>query len=311
MTRWSRLGRRKRKSNFLGVLGHINLDMVYHLARLPAPGTSINAKSVSAHFGGTAGNIAVHTSSLGVPTALGSYIGDDAGTVITDTLRSTSIDPYDVIISNGERTPRCHIFDDGTEQSYVIEQGAMASTRKLPLWKHAVMNSRIVHVATGDPSRYEAAVSEREYNFDPGQEIGYRYDRATFRRLLSKCKIFFTNETEMKIAVKLLSANSERDILRHCDTVIETAGRRGTKVITSDGAMEIRPCAVRKVVDTIGAGDSFRAGFYAALYRGRDVFTSVEFGNAMAAISIGGSGGAGRTTDWDTLLRKWQANYSD
>lgn len=310
MTQWRRLGRKKRRSNFLGVLGHINMDIVYRVPRLPVPGRSINSESVTAHFGGTAGNIAMHASSLGVTTALGSYIGDDADPVISGTLMNTAIDLYDVILSSHERTPRCHIFDSGMEQSYVIEQGAMASTRKLPLWEHAVMNSRIVHVATGDPSRYEVAVSGREYNFDPGQEISYRYDRATFRKLLSGCRIFFTNETEMKVALKLLSAEREKDVTRYCDTVIKTAGKHGTQIISADGILKVRPCAVRQVVDTIGAGDSFRAGFYAAMYRGRDVVTAVEFGNAMAAVAISGKGGAGRTSDWESLFRKWHANYS-
>ncbi len=309
MKLWSRLGRARRQNNFLGILGHINIDMVYRLAQLPAPGRSINAMSVSAHFGGTAGNMAIHSSSLGVTTALGSYLGDDADDIISDTLRGTSIDLYDVILSSGERTPRCHIFDDGAEQSYVIEQGAMASTRKLPLWEHVVANSRIVHVATGDPLRYRAAVSGREYNFDPGQEIGYRYDKAVFRQMLSRCNIFFTNETEMRIALKLLSADHEKELLRHCDTIIKTAGNRGTEVITSEGITSVGPCRVRRVADTIGAGDAFRAGFYAALSKGRDIFTAVEYGNAMAAISVGGKGGAGRTTDWKTLLKKWKANY--
>ncbi len=310
MTQWSRLGPKKRRSNFLGVLGHINMDVVYRVLRLPAPGTSINAESVAILFGGTAGNIGVHASALGVATALGSYIGDDAGAVIYDTLRRTSIDLYDVILSTGERTPRCHVFDDGEEQSYVIEQGAMSSSRKLPLWEHAVKDSSIVHVGTGDPSRYEIAVSGRDYNFDPGQEIGYRYDKATFRRLISGCKIFFTNETEMKVALKLLSIDREREITRYCGTTIRTAGGRGTHVISSDGIRDVRPCPVANAVDTIGAGDSFRAGFYAALYRKHDIVTAVEYGNAMAAISISGSGGSGRTTDWETLHGKWKANYS-
>jgi sugar/nucleoside kinase (ribokinase family) len=309
MKEWSRLGRRRRKRNYLGVLGHVNMDIIYRVPRLPSPGLSINAESVDIQFGGTAGNIAVHSARLGVPTALGCYLGRDFDASFSRLLQESAVDTYDAILSSADRTPRCHIFDDGREQTYVIEQGAMDSRSELPLWEHAVGSSSIVHVGTGDPERYRRAVSGRDYNFDPGQEISYRYTPGIFRELLSGCSIFFGNEKEIRTAVKLMSIKDEKELADYCQAVVKTSGRRGTRIITADAVHMVRAATVELLVDTIGAGDAFRAGFYAALYRGKELISAVQMGNTMAAMSLSGKGGISQAVGWKDLLIRWEKEY--
>lgn len=311
MKGWKRLSGKRRESNFLGVLGHINVDVVYELSKFPVRGRSINTGKVKELFGGTAGNIALHSSALGVSTAIGCYVGGDFSRKFGKMLLDSGIDCYDVIVVNDERTPRCHIFNtpDG-EQTYIIEQGAMASSRDLPLWDGVVKSSSIVHVATGDPDRYITALGDRDYSFDPGQEISYRYTAARFRRMLDGANLFFANAVEMKMALKLIGAASERKLTDHCSTVIKTEGAKGTVIITPDGKTLVPPCRVRKYVDTIGAGDAFRAGFYAAMEKSHGLTQCVEFGNAMASIAIEGAGGVGSLADYSKLEKKWKSNYS-
>lgn len=309
MKEWSRLGKKRRRKNYLGVLGHVNMDIIYRVPRLPSPGRSINAESVEIQFGGTAGNIAVHSARLGVPTALGCYLGEDFDASFSSLLNENAVDTYDAIICRSDRTPRCHIFDDGREQSYVIEQGAMDSTSELPLWEHAVADSSVVHVGTGDPRRYRRAVAGTDYNFDPGQEISYRYAPGIFRELLSGCNIFFSNEKEIRTALKLMSLKNENELANYCRTVLKTAGRKGTYVITSDSFHVVRAASVEQLVDTIGAGDAFRAGFYAALYRKKDMISAVQIGNTMAAMSLSGKGGISQSVSWENLLLRWKDEY--
>lgn len=307
---YTRLSERHRR-NYLAVLGHINIDVIYELDKLPERGQTVTTKGVKELFGGTAGNIAMHASSLGVRTAVGCYAGDDFKTDYRKLLLDGGVDCYDVLLVRGERTPRCHIFNlpDG-EQTCIIEQGAMDSPRRLPLWDKAVRESTIVHIATGDPVRYASAVRSREYSFDPGQEISYRYTPEMFTRLLDGASIFFTNALEMMRAMKLTGSRSEKRIAERCNTVIKTLGSKGTMVIEKDGTTIVPPCRPRRVTDTIGAGDAFRAGFYAAREKGHSMIEAVEFGNAMASISIEGAGGIGGMTSFDRLQKRWKDNYS-
>ncbi|MEM3852571.1 MAG: PfkB family carbohydrate kinase [Methanomassiliicoccales archaeon] len=289
MTGWKRLGR-ARKSNDLGVLGHVNLDIIYNVPRLPVPGTSINTSGITERAGGTALNIAIYASCLGVSTAIGSYVGEDIAPTIESALKKGHIDSHDIFIIPGERTPKCHIFSDPYgEQSYVIEQGAMEKRGRTPLWKHVIMHSKILHVATGDPVRYAYALQKTTYNLDPGQEIAYRYDGNLLKRLLSHTGIFFSNKLEFSIALKLLKLKKWREITDYCSNAIITAGARGAWLIETDGRRLIAaPQATGNRNDTVGAGDAFRAGFYAAQHRGLEIPDSIEYGNTMAAGVVSG-----------------------
>ncbi len=307
---WKRLTARHRTSNFLTVLGHINVDVVYELSRFPVKGQSINTGTVSEHFGGTAGNIALHASALGLKTAIGCYVGEDFSPEFRKLLLSSGVDCYDVIVVERERTPRCHVFNTPEgEQTYIIEQGAMASNKELPLWEKSVDSCIVAHVATGDPDRYLRAVRGRRYSFDPGQEINYRYTPRKFRMLLEDAETFFTNAVEMRMALKLTGAKNEKEIVKHCGMVIKTEGEKGTVVIQRDGRTTVPPCKVRKYVDTIGAGDAFRAGYYASLEKGHGLIECVEFGNAMASIAIEGAGGTGARATYRQLEERWKENY--
>ncbi len=307
---WKRLTSRHRKGNFLVVLGHINVDVVYELSKFPVKGQSINTGNVMELFGGTAGNIALHASALGLKTAIGCYVGSDFSPDFRKLLMESGVDCHDVIMVEGERTPRCHIFDtpDG-EQTYIIEQGAMASTMDLPLWEDSISDSSVIHIATGDPDRYIRAVGKRSYSFDPGQEINYRYNAGKFRKMLGGANIFFTNEIEMKMALKLTGAVSEKQLAKRCGTVIKTEGSRGTAIIQEDGVTRVPACRVKNYVDTIGAGDAFRAGYYAAMEKGYNIVKCVEFGNAMASIAIEGKGGVGSLASYRQLEKRWNENY--
>jgi sugar/nucleoside kinase (ribokinase family) len=303
MRDWQRLGK-GRRHNFLCILGHVNTDIIYSVPRLPEKGLSINTISVSERFGGTAGNMAINAAMLGIPTALGTYIGYDFSEEFTRMLIAAGIDVYDTIKLRGHRTPRCHIFDDGTEQSYVIEQGAMAAEGRYPLWRHAIASSSYVHVSTGDPLRYLSALKGRRYNFDPGQEISYRYTPSVLKRMMRGCDIFFCNRIELQHAARLLKLSRAEEIWRYCRAAICTEGARGAVIISKDGMRRIRAVKTRKVEGTVGAGDAFRAGFYAAFFHDMDMEAAVEVGNTMASLHI-----EGRRTTWEWLRRRWKREY--
>ena len=63
--------------NFLGVFGHVNIDYIMNVTKLPEPNTCIQVDNVRKYYGGTGANIAMLASSLGVKTALASFVGSD------------------------------------------------------------------------------------------------------------------------------------------------------------------------------------------------------------------------------------------
>lgn len=72
-------------------------------------------------------------------------------------------------------------------------------------------------------------------------------------------------------------------------TVIFTHGLEPTVVVKSTGEVKefaVHPLESSKITDTNGAGDAFAAGFVAGLVQGKDLETSIDMGQWLAALSI-------------------------
>jgi sugar/nucleoside kinase (ribokinase family) len=70
-----------------------------------------------------------------------------------------------------------------------------------------------------------------------------------------------------------------------------------------DGIYYHNPALDLEVVDTVGAGDVFNAGFLAAYRRNYDVMTCLQWGNVAGGLSTRGHGGASRAPILDELVR--------
>ena len=74
-------------------------------------------------------------------------------------------------------------------------------------------------------------------------------------------------------------------------------GARGAVVAQDGEAVEVPPHAVEEVVDEIGAGDGFAAGFAYGLLQGWGPVACARAGNLIAAHALRGTG------DWETFPR--------
>lgn len=78
--------------------------------------------------------------------------------------------------------------------------------------------------------------------------------------------------------------------------VVRTAG--SATIATRDSSVEVASPRRETVVDEVGAGDAFAAGFAYGLLRGRSPRAAVEAAHAVAAWALRGTG------DWETLPRR-------
>lgn len=69
-------------------------------------------------------------------------------------------------------------------------------------------------------------------------------------------------------------------------TVIIKTGKAGAFAANGTERFQVRGCPVKKVVDTVGAGDGFAAGIISALNEGLTLKEAVRRGNAVGAIQI-------------------------
>jgi nucleoside kinase len=279
-------------TSFLGVYGHVNLDYIVTLEKLPEPNTSIQILDRKTFFGGTGGNIARIAARLGVRTALASFVGDDFPADYREALAADGVDLTDLRTVAGYATPTVWIFSDRKgNQMAVVDQGPMKDAAKLDLLTHTVESSELIHLGTGRPEYYlkVAAIASKlgkRIAFDPSQEIHYVYDAAKFRRLLPHAEFFFGNEAEMKRALAFTRRKRPADLLEFVRVVVLTRGGKGSTIFAEGGRLDIPSIAPKKPVDVTGAGDAYRAGFYAALTRGFDLYRCGLLAAAVAGFAI-------------------------
>lgn len=290
--------------NYLGAFGHVVLDYIVTVPRLPKPNTSIQILDRQRYFGGTAGNLARAAARLGVGTSLASFVGTDFPADYRDALRKEGVDLSDLRPVPRHATPTAWVFSDRAgDQMAIIDQGPMADAARRPVLMHSVRDVELVHLGTGRPEYYRkvALAAERlgrTVAFDPSQEIHYVYNRALFRDLMDRSTYFFGNEAEIAKAKEFLRATDTKDLLHHADVVVATLGARGSAVFTPWGRIRIPAVRPKRVVDVTGAGDAYRAGFYAGLAHGYDLRRCGLLGSAVASFVVESRGTQTNLPTW-------------
>ncbi len=290
--------------SFLGVFGHVVLDYILQVPRLPAPGTSIQVTARKRHFGGTGGNLARAAARLEVKTALASFVGEDFPPEYREALEGDGVDIADLRAVAGYPTPTAWVFSDPDDrQVAVIDQGPMDAAAEFALPRHTIETSDWIHLGTGSPDYLRKIHSVarklgKRVAFDPAQEIHYQYNADSFRSLLEGADLFFGNRKEVGVALDYLGLHSGREMLAWVETLVETRGGEGSVIYTREQTWRIPSIPPRAKVDVTGAGDAYRAGFYAGLRRGLELPRCGLLGASVASFSMETEGPQGGLPRW-------------
>jgi sugar/nucleoside kinase (ribokinase family) len=296
--------------NFVGIFGHVNLDYIMNVDELPKPNTSIQVSGTRRFFGGTGSNIAMMASSMGVRTALASFVGKDFPKDFDDALFKANVDTYDLAKMEGFLTPTCRILNDPEgNQMCILDQGPMLRMKDFPVAMHTIESSEIIHIGTGQPAYYRKVMKAakklgRRIHFDPAQELRYVYTPEIFTELLAMSDMLFVNQHELKIAMKYLGIKKKEKMLDEVEILVVTLGKDGSDIMTPSGTIHIPGIKPGKILDPTGAGDAYRAGFYAGLSRGMDLECCGTLGAAAASFAIGAEGPVGKLPTWEEVAER-------
>jgi sugar/nucleoside kinase (ribokinase family) len=299
-----------RNSNFLGVYGHAALDLIYNSDEFPKPNTCVELKERKQHFGGTGANLARIAATLDVRTALACHVGDDFPKAFMESLRESGVDTADVVRLRGKRTPFIILVSDSNHnQIGFVDQGAVLEQERLPIRTHTTDSSKFVHIGTGRPS-YMLKVAKRARRrkktvaFDPAQELHYVYTPESLKAVLENTDIFFANTSELERAKSYLNLAEDQELLSYVKMVVNTRGGEGSRIITEDDDILVGTIQPDKVVDTTGAGDGFRAGFYAGLSRSLPIEECAWVGASTASFVVESEGSQSTLPTWDMVQRR-------
>src|ERR1019366_6225860 len=237
--------------------------------------------------------------------ALGSRVGfvtkvgvDSFGTLAMERLRERGVDLAGV--AHGAKSGVTLILPHGPQRHILTYPGTISELRfedldldYLASARHFHMSSLFLqrellpHVAELFQRMKSAGLTTSlDTNDDPDDRWG-----GILEEILPHVDILLPNERE---AMKISRADDvETALLRLAHKVGTVLVKKGTRGAIAFGeAPGFNPPAVPvTVIDPIGAGDSFDAGFLHQFLRGEDLATCLAYGNLCGAFSTTGCGG--------------------
>jgi aminoimidazole riboside kinase len=307
------------------VVGDVNVDLVIRLPDLDHAGHVLKQSEPALFGGGTCANTAVGLARLGVPTSFIGALGDDGfGRWILNDFAQHGVDASAAVTLAGAFTPQviAMIRPDG-ERHLVVFPPRGAADRLLStehIDESLMHSARWLHT-TGILLRESPAREALLHTMRVAREAGvtvsldvnlrdelWGYDAemaATMRAALAFADVVFgSGERELPLVAGQPDALSAAQVLSDGRrTVVARMGADGALAVLPDGQVITAPARrVSTLVDTLGAGDAFNAGYIACALEAGDPARCLEAGSAVAAHKLGGAGARHLPTRDDVAL---------
>ena len=260
------------------VVGSLNIDLVFRVDRLPAPGETVRAGGQEEFFGGKGANQAVAASRLGAEVAMVGRLGDDeAGKRYLERLAGMGIGTRGVEPCAGLRSGAALIAVDASGENTIIVAGG-ANGAMDPGYVRArpaafegagalLVQNEIPHAANAAAAELARAAGALViYNpapWDPAREIA-----------VLRPDVIVVNEAE----------DGGLGDYQFDGIKVVTRGAVPTVAHAGGASFEVEPPAVTPV-DTVGAGDTFVAALACCLVGSAPLADAVDFANRAAALA--------------------------
>jgi sugar/nucleoside kinase (ribokinase family) len=304
-----------KKKNFdLLVAGEINPDLILSGDVLPEFGQVEKlVDSADLAIGSSSAITACGAAKLGLKVAFCGVCGDDLfGHFMLDEMTRRGVDVSAVRIDETLHTGLSVIFNRGSDRAILTHPGAIPALRAEDVTDDLLSHSRHLHIASyflqtslqpGLQDLFHHArdlglTTSLDTNWDPsGRWIGV-YD------LLPLVDVFLPNENE---ALALTSARTPVEALeilaQKNSTVVIKRGADGALACRGVETTSARALCSDEVVDTVGAGDTFNAGFLYGFLAHWSLERSLWLAVVCGSLSTRTAGGTAAQPTLDEAMR--------
>ena len=258
-------------------------------------------------WGGAECNFAIALARLGLSCGWLSRLGDDElGRLILQGARGEGVDVSHVRLM-AEHPTGLYLkqFVGDTTQIFYYRRGSAASTLGPDdLDPTYIQSARWLHLTGITPALSDSCRAAVERAFDLAAEHGLRVSfdpnlrlklwsleqaRSVLVPLMRRCDVLLAGDEEL---LPLLG-QTEREAA--VETVLAWGrpllalklGRDGALIAAGNQRIFAPPIPVARIVDPVGAGDGFDAGFVAGQLMGWDLQRSAQLGNVVGASALG------------------------
>ncbi|MGA7908755.1 MAG: carbohydrate kinase family protein [Candidatus Sulfotelmatobacter sp.] len=296
------------------VVGELNLDLIlYGLPKdlpldreLLASGMAFTLGSSSAIF---AHNLCVLGTRVGFVSKIGS---DPLGKMAVERLSAAGVDTARVKQGTGKTSTGLTVVLPHAQHRYIftypgtmfemqysdIDMDYVRSARHLHLssyFLHRALRPRILNLF--QRAKEAGLTTSLDTNDDPENLWGN-----DLQEVLKFVDLFFPNDREAKKIARTTDLSQALNLLAGLSKVVVVKRGSGSAICrTGDEQWSLAPPAVN-MVDDVGAGDTFNAGFVYLYLQGAKLEDCLAFANIAAACSVTKAGGTEAFRDRGALL---------
>ncbi|MEU0477196.1 carbohydrate kinase family protein [Streptomyces olivaceus] len=272
-------------------------------------------------LGGSAAIMACGAARLGLRVAFAGRVGDDdAGRYIRAALDSHGVDTGALHTDPRLPTPLTVVLTQGEDRAIVTAPGTLPATTAADVPAGLLSSVRHVHAASYfllpalaaslpellATARAHGATTSLDTNDDPSG----RWDPPGLDAVLAHTDYLLPNAAEARRLAGLDGADlveSAAALAGRGPTVVVKNGAEGALCHDGD-TLVTTPGTPARPVDTVGAGDSFDAGFVAALLAGLALPEALELAAVCGALSTRAHGGTTAQPTWDEAFAQVTRN---
>ncbi|MFG6118048.1 MULTISPECIES: sugar kinase [Thalassobacillus] len=266
------------------------------------------ADSFKRKIGGAEMNFAIGCARLGLATGWISRLGNDEfGRYIYNFVRGEGVDVSSVKLEDGYPTSLNfkEIREDGSGRTFYYRENSPTTTLTIEsLDEHVIKTSKVLHVTGVFPAIDKeknveliehmlklAKANDVLVSLDPNIRLklwSREEAKEALTRFLPYVDILLTGEDEAEL---LFDTYLPEEVIKECRKHEITAlaikrGENGAFGYMDGASLEASALPPKKVVDTVGAGDGFDAGFIYGYLQGWPLEKIIRFANTIGSMVV-------------------------
>lgn len=266
-------------------LGSINIDNVYRVPHLPAPGETLSAFEHSQGLGGKGANMSVAIARAAARVTHIGAVGGEGGWTV-DRLMEYGVDTRHIARMVGQATGHANIAvaEDG-ENQIILYPG---TNRMI---SDDLIGAALSAAAAGDTLVMQNETNGQRYAAEMARSLGLKvvYAAAPFDAQAVSDVLPFTDLLVLNaVEAEQLQAALGQDLTAlGVDNIVVTLGGDGCRWIDVSAGLETHVPAIPVTpVDTTGAGDTFTGYLVAGLDRGMPMEQVLRLATQAGAIMV-------------------------
>ena len=297
------------------VVGELNVDLILNsIDSFPEMGKEKIAKNMNLTLGSSSAIFASNLSSLGAQVGFIGKIGNDAfGNLVKDSLSAKKVNTDMLITSDKWNTGVTIVLNYEEDRAMVTYPGAMEHLTMNDISEEVISTAKHLHYSSyflqpgiqKDITKLFKMTKEKglttslDIQWDPNEKWDFNY-----KEVLPFVDVFLPNEQEaLLLTNESILENAINKLVQHSKYVVVKLGSKGSITATKDKRNFIKSFLNDKVVDAIGAGDSFNAGFIFKFINGCDIDECQIFGNLTGAINTTAAGGTTAFENYEQIIK--------